>query len=458
MEEFEFQYYTPSQFHHTLIQNSTSNGSQQSQQQQQQQQQTQQQFVQFNPNTQQKQNDSRCNSKSNQGQGQMVFSMDRLSPYGSYQDDSRSTNLSNLTLDQIFKSNQTDDQSNIVVVNGNNTSILLFQQPQQQQQQQQQNQQQQQGSTSSSPSNTSISPHSSSPQSSSSPSSTNDTTSNYGTTFIFKNNLPMTPPSDTNGSNNLLSDFKVESLQLLDCGLGQQQNQMQHHQSPTLVSLVPPTASTLNPLLNPMMNIISPSKPTNISELSNSSMVSSSSSSTLDSNQYRSNVQTPTRTRNRNSSSKTANESSSKDGKYLERRKRNNVAAKKSRDARKQREDEIAIRASYLEKENSVLKAQLQTLKDEAQQLRALLTQKKTSQSMGGLMTSSCANCSNCMSKQISTNYVPNLTNMSTGYDTDQTINLVDQKLSNNTTQNNPSSTNSIYLGQPHQTQMNRLL
>ncbi|CAF0960779.1 unnamed protein product [Brachionus calyciflorus] len=429
MEEFEFQYYTPSQFHHTLIQNSTSNGSQQSQQQQQQQQQTQQQFVQFNPNTQQKQNDSRCNSKSNQGQGQMVFSMDRLSPYGSYQDDSRSTNLSNLTLDQIFKSNQTDDQSNIVVVNGNNTSILLFQQPQQQQQQQQQNQQQQQGSTSSSPSNTSISPHSSSPQSSSSPSSTNDTTSNY-----------------------------VESLQLLDCGLGQQQNQMQHHQSPTLVSLVPPTASTLNPLLNPMMNIISPSKPTNISELSNSSMVSSSSSSTLDSNQYRSNVQTPTRTRNRNSSSKTANESSSKDGKYLERRKRNNVAAKKSRDARKQREDEIAIRASYLEKENSVLKAQLQTLKDEAQQLRALLTQKKTSQSMGGLMTSSCANCSNCMSKQISTNYVPNLTNMSTGYDTDQTINLVDQKLSNNTTQNNPSSTNSIYLGQPHQTQMNRLL
>ena len=45
-----------------------------------------------------------------------------------------------------------------------------------------------------------------------------------------------------------------------------------------------------------------------------------------------------------------------KDGKYFERRKRNNVAAKKSRDARKQREDEIAIRASFLEKENSILK------------------------------------------------------------------------------------------------------
>lgn len=87
-----------------------------------------------------------------------------------------------------------------------------------------------------------------------------------------------------------------------------------------------------------------------------------------------------------------------KDGKYFERRKRNNVAAKKSRDARKQREDEIAIRASFLEKENSILKAQLQTLKDEAQQLRILLAQKKSNQSMlsNGLMNNSCSNCSNC--------------------------------------------------------------
>lgn len=58
----------------------------------------------------------------------------------------------------------------------------------------------------------------------------------------------------------------------------------------------------------------------------------------------------------RNSKTSSANDYQ-KDGKYLERRKRNNVAAKKSRDARKQREDEIAIRASFLEKENSILKA-----------------------------------------------------------------------------------------------------
>jgi hypothetical protein len=87
------------------------------------------------------------------------------------------------------------------------------------------------------------------------------------------------------------------------------------------------------------------------------------------------------------------NNLSQKDGKYFERRKRNNVAAKKSRDARKQREDEIAIRASFLEKENSILKAQLQTLKDEAQQLRILLSQKKTS-TVGHSINSGCSNCS----------------------------------------------------------------
>lgn len=87
-----------------------------------------------------------------------------------------------------------------------------------------------------------------------------------------------------------------------------------------------------------------------------------------------------------------------KDGKYFERRKRNNVAAKKSRDARKQREDEIAIRASFLEKENSILKAQLQTLKDEAQQLRILLAQKKSSSLVvqQTQLSSGCSNCSNC--------------------------------------------------------------
>ncbi|XP_022202872.2 cell death specification protein 2-like [Nilaparvata lugens] len=62
-----------------------------------------------------------------------------------------------------------------------------------------------------------------------------------------------------------------------------------------------------------------------------------------------------------------------KDERYFERRKRNNLAAKKSRDARKIREDQIALRATILEQENAVLRAQVFTLKEEAQSLRQLL-------------------------------------------------------------------------------------
>nr|XP_022901752.1 hepatic leukemia factor-like [Onthophagus taurus] len=67
-----------------------------------------------------------------------------------------------------------------------------------------------------------------------------------------------------------------------------------------------------------------------------------------------------------------------KDEKYYERRRRNNQAAKKSRDARKQREDQIALRATILEHENALLKAQLLTVREEASSLRQLLLEKKS--------------------------------------------------------------------------------
>ena len=50
-----------------------------------------------------------------------------------------------------------------------------------------------------------------------------------------------------------------------------------------------------------------------------------------------------------------------KDEAYFERRKKNNAAAKKSRDRRRIKEDEIAIRAAYLERENIELKFELAT-------------------------------------------------------------------------------------------------
>ncbi|XP_012268589.1 transcription factor ces-2 [Athalia rosae] len=67
-----------------------------------------------------------------------------------------------------------------------------------------------------------------------------------------------------------------------------------------------------------------------------------------------------------------------KDEKYYERRKRNNQAAKKSRDARKIREDHIALRATMLEHENAILRAQVLTLREEAQSLRHMLIKQQT--------------------------------------------------------------------------------
>lgn len=55
--------------------------------------------------------------------------------------------------------------------------------------------------------------------------------------------------------------------------------------------------------------------------------------------------------------------SAAKDSAYYERRKKNNAAAKKSRDRRRIKEDEIAIRAAYLERENIELKIELAAIK-----------------------------------------------------------------------------------------------
>lgn len=52
-----------------------------------------------------------------------------------------------------------------------------------------------------------------------------------------------------------------------------------------------------------------------------------------------------------------------KDDAYYERRRKNNAAAKKSRDQRRIKEDEIAIRAAFLERENLELKFELAAVK-----------------------------------------------------------------------------------------------
>ncbi|TRZ02263.1 hypothetical protein DNTS_034036 [Danionella cerebrum] len=52
-----------------------------------------------------------------------------------------------------------------------------------------------------------------------------------------------------------------------------------------------------------------------------------------------------------------------KDEKYWQRRKKNNVAAKRSRDARRLKENQITVRAAFLEKENSALRLEVAELR-----------------------------------------------------------------------------------------------
>ena len=59
-----------------------------------------------------------------------------------------------------------------------------------------------------------------------------------------------------------------------------------------------------------------------------------------------------------------------KDSAYWERRRKNNEAAKRSRDARRAKEQEIALRAQFLEQENIQLKLEVAHLRAENAQFR----------------------------------------------------------------------------------------
>jgi len=59
-----------------------------------------------------------------------------------------------------------------------------------------------------------------------------------------------------------------------------------------------------------------------------------------------------------------------KDDSYWDRRRKNNEAAKRSRDARRLKEDEVLKRAKFLEQENTALKAQMKMLRAEFSRLQ----------------------------------------------------------------------------------------
>ncbi|XP_072531227.1 hepatic leukemia factor-like [Salminus brasiliensis] len=62
-----------------------------------------------------------------------------------------------------------------------------------------------------------------------------------------------------------------------------------------------------------------------------------------------------------------------KDDKYWARRRKNNVAAKRSRDARRLKENQIAIRAGFLEKENAALRQEVADLRKELGRCKNIL-------------------------------------------------------------------------------------
>merc|ERR1712004_759699 len=63
--------------------------------------------------------------------------------------------------------------------------------------------------------------------------------------------------------------------------------------------------------------------------------------------------------------------SEAKDEKYWDKREKNNVAARRSREALRLKENQIALRTAYLEKENNGLKAELEATKAENMELMA---------------------------------------------------------------------------------------
>lgn len=62
------------------------------------------------------------------------------------------------------------------------------------------------------------------------------------------------------------------------------------------------------------------------------------------------------------------------DDKYWSRRKKNNVAAKRSRDARRLKENQITVRASFLERENAALRQQVSEMRKDCGRCKNILT------------------------------------------------------------------------------------
>lgn len=62
-----------------------------------------------------------------------------------------------------------------------------------------------------------------------------------------------------------------------------------------------------------------------------------------------------------------------KDDKYWSRRYKNNEAAKRSRDARRLKENQISVRAAFLERENAALRQEVADMRKELGRCRNII-------------------------------------------------------------------------------------
>lgn len=86
-----------------------------------------------------------------------------------------------------------------------------------------------------------------------------------------------------------------------------------------------------------------------------------------------------------NNNNSDSSNSGVKDSAYYERRKKNNAAAKKSRDRRRIKEDEIAIRATFLENENRECQAELLSTRNQLAELKIELAAVRKQLAMYGV-------------------------------------------------------------------------
>ena len=66
------------------------------------------------------------------------------------------------------------------------------------------------------------------------------------------------------------------------------------------------------------------------------------------------------------------------DDKYWQRRKKNNLAAKRSRDARRLKENQITVRAAFLERENTALRSEVAELRKECSRYKNVVGRYET--------------------------------------------------------------------------------